>query len=266
MNPWQIQILSEEFEERKTRNSRYSLRAFAKSLAINPSTLCSVLKGKRALPQKDLIHIADRLKLEPGKKKKFINNKFKNVRKLAEIINIKVKTHDSMLLEPSHYKVIADWEYYAFFSLLELKQFQYNNSWIAKKLNISENRVIDIVDDLLNCHLLKINADGQPERIFKKLNTTDDIFSEALIEAHKGALTKAEESLNTTPVELRDFSSTTVAIDPNNIESAKLLIREFKSKLALLLSDGEKTEVYHLGVQLFPLTKLDSHKTPGEDS
>ena len=43
------EILKNELIERKRNNPSYSLRSFARSLKISPTTLSCVLKGKRGL-------------------------------------------------------------------------------------------------------------------------------------------------------------------------------------------------------------------------
>ncbi|MNL64824.1 hypothetical protein D3C87_1890770 [compost metagenome] len=53
---------------------------------------------------------------------------------------------------------------------------------------------------------------------------------------------------------LRDFSSTTLAIDLDKLTEAKTIIREFRQKMSALLRDGNKTDVYQLAIQFYPLT------------
>jgi plasmid maintenance system antidote protein VapI len=63
--------LQEAFERRIAKNSRYSLRAFARSLGISPSRLCEILKGKQGLSVAWAEKIATRLKFEKEKKRQF---------------------------------------------------------------------------------------------------------------------------------------------------------------------------------------------------
>ena len=58
-------------------------------------------------------------------------------------------------------------------------------------------------------------------------------------------------------MELRDFSSTTVAIDLDKLPEVKTIIREFRQKMTTLLRDGKKTDVFQLAIQFYPLTKID---------
>ena len=56
-------------------------------------------------------------------------------------------------------------------------------------------------------------------------------------------------------MELRDFTSMTMAIDPEKLTEAKKKIREFRRGLSEFLEAGKKEEVYRLNIQLVPVTK-----------
>ncbi|MNL56226.1 hypothetical protein D3C87_1797040 [compost metagenome] len=67
---------------------------------------------------------------------------------------------------------------------------------------------------------------------------------------------KSIEALQKVPVEYRDISHITMAISPQNLPRAKEEIRKFRKKMAQLLEEGDASEVYLMGVQLVPLTRL----------
>ena len=46
--------LRESFEEKKYRNSKYSLRSFARDLSVSPAALSQVLSGKRDFSSENL--------------------------------------------------------------------------------------------------------------------------------------------------------------------------------------------------------------------
>lgn len=45
-----VEKLAEHLSKKQKLNSRYSLRAFARDLSMDSSTLSQILRGKRALP------------------------------------------------------------------------------------------------------------------------------------------------------------------------------------------------------------------------
>jgi transcriptional regulator with XRE-family HTH domain len=54
-------LLQDEFERRRARNARYSLRAFARGLDIDHSTLSQMMRGKRTIPDRTLEKLAKQL-------------------------------------------------------------------------------------------------------------------------------------------------------------------------------------------------------------
>ena len=59
------------------------------------------------------------------------------------------------------------------------------------------------------------------------------------------------------PVDVRDFSWVTAAIDTRKLPLAKTLIRKFMDDLLDIMDEGaEPNEVYRLAFQLFPLTNV----------
>ena len=61
-------------------------------------------------------------------------------------------------------------------------------------------------------------------------------------------------------MEERDFSSIMVALDPEKLPEVKTIIREFRQKLATLVKDGHRSEVYQLAIQLYPITKSNNQR------
>src|ERR1700722_7644146 len=56
--------LAQEWSQRKTKNPRYSLRAFALFLGTDHSTLSQVLKGQRAVPASQLLTWSKKVRME----------------------------------------------------------------------------------------------------------------------------------------------------------------------------------------------------------
>ena len=56
------------------------------------------------------------------------------------------------------------------------------------------------------------------------------------------------------PVQERDISSMTLAIDRKKLQKAKELINKFKDDMEELIESNNPDDVYNLSIQLFPLT------------
>ncbi|HVY71620.1 MAG TPA: hypothetical protein VHH73_16935 [Verrucomicrobiae bacterium] len=60
------QALASELAQRQRRNPRYSLRAYARDLATDHSTLSQILRGRRPLSARMIHRLGPRLRLNPA--------------------------------------------------------------------------------------------------------------------------------------------------------------------------------------------------------
>ena len=65
-------ILKDEFQKRKSKRPRFSLRAFARFLSIDPTFLSKLLSGKLLLSVDTAAKIVQRLKLPEQERKAFL--------------------------------------------------------------------------------------------------------------------------------------------------------------------------------------------------
>ena len=251
-----VQLINQDLALRQQNNPRYSLRAYARDLGLEPSTLSKIMKGIRPLPLKVAGDVAKRLKLDSVQRTRFLESLN---RTRTNIDEIKISEEDDrFMLDESYHKVIAEWEHYAVLSLYDCVDFIAEASHISKRLGISEERAEEVLSNLLTSGLLAMNDSGDLVKAHAVIRTTEDHKNKALVESHLEALDLAKQKLQGIDVELRDFSSSTLAIDPEMLPAAKTIIREFRMKMTSLLKEGKRKEVYNLTIQLYPLTQLES--------
>lgn len=251
-------FLNSELAKRQRENSHYSLRAFGRDIGIHPSTLSLILKGKRRLPLKNLDQVVQSLELTPIQETLFRESLYKTKAKLDQI-KLSQEYLKQYIIDENYYYIIAEWEHYAVLSLIETKNFKSSPAFIAKRFNLTLKRAKDVIKNLMDAELIELK-NGEYVLKHGPLRTTEDITSKALQSSHLETLDLAKAKLKEVDVELRDFSSSTIAINMNKLTEAKTIIREFRRKLSNLLRDGDKGEVYQLAVQLFPLTDLELNK------
>ncbi len=247
-----ITKLKECLSQRQKANPSYSLRAYSKYLDIHSSTLSQILKGKRSLPLKRAVDVTQKLALCPKEKTFFMESFY---RQKTNIDNIEINRLDRRyILDESYYKVIAEWEHYAVLELFNLDSLDVSIQGISRQLDINNNRAEVVLNNLINCGLITKDEDGSLKKTYPDVKTTEDIKNKALKESHIEALQVGATKLEEIEVELRDFSSTTVAVDLEKLSEAKTIIREFRQKMSSLLRDGKKTDVFQLAIQFYPLT------------
>lgn len=244
-------FLQDKMEERKKANRRYSLRAFARDLQISPGRLSDILKGKCLPGAKLCSRMIDKLKLSNGDTKNF----FSLLEKQKTVSPFETTKRVYQLRE-DEFALIADWEHYGILNLLETDEFQSDDAWIAKKLGITVEQTRAAVQRLFRLNLLAVQ-DGVYTLVHPYLSTSSDIPSAALREAHRQNISMALESLFEDDIAERDITAISFPMDKNNVALAKAEIKKFRIKMARLMTahSKNKTEVYNLNVQFFPLTK-----------
>lgn len=247
-----ITKIKEDLSLRQRQNPHYSLRAYARDLGLHSSTLSQIIKGKRPLPLKNSGEVAKKLNLGPKERTLFLESLYKVK---TNIDDIKIDQNDDrFMLDESYFKAIAEWEHYAVITLFDVEGFEPGVNEIAQRLGITENRTDVVLNNLLQCGLIK-HENGKLVKAHPKVRTTEDVQSQALKESHIETLEMGKKKLEEVEVELRDFSSMTIAMDLEKLPEVKTVIREFRQKVSALLRDGKKTDVFQLAIQLYPLTK-----------
>lgn len=87
------------------------------------------------------------------------------------------------------------------------------------------------------------------------LETLEDVPNTSLKKRHEENLEAAKKAIYNVSLDKRDYSFSTVAINPEQLPRAKKMIREFRDKLLRTLEAGEKKEVYEICFHLFPRSK-----------
>jgi uncharacterized protein (TIGR02147 family) len=252
-----IQKIKEDLSLKQRQNPHYSLRAFARDLGLHSSTLSQIIKGKRPLPLRSSAEVVRKLNLGPKERTLFLESLYKVK---TNIDDIKIdQDDDRFMLDESYYKVLAEWEHYAVITLFDVEGFEPTKSHISKRIGITENRAEVVLDNLLICGLIK-EVEGTLVKTHSKVRTTEDVTSPALKLSHLEALEMGKNKLEEVEVELRDFSSMTIAMDPERLPEVKTIIREFRQKVMGLLRGGKKTEVFQMTIQLYPITKIERSK------
>lgn len=246
------QVLREAFVESQVRNPAYSLRSFARRLAISPSALSEILNGKRRISRKLAERLADKLCLEPKQRHELLS-RFRPAGATSKDVPFPPLAYQE--LDADQFATMAEWYHFGILSLMETAGFVSDPAWISERLAIKLPEATAAIERLLRLGLVARGDDGALKLTKGRLTTSDGVRSISLRRAHATNLALAQKSLEEDDVDVRDFSAMTLAIDAALLPEAKKIIREFQDRLADRLEvPGKQTEVYKLCVQLFPLS------------
>ncbi|MFK8137834.1 MAG: TIGR02147 family protein [Bdellovibrionales bacterium] len=249
-----VELLKEKFQEKVAKNSRYSLRAYASLLELDPSSLDKVMKRQRELPSKYSSSIAKKLKLNQSESEQFKKN-ILNKERVRKNRSTKTTSWEVIGSSDGEEKLIRDWEFYAVLNLVKVDGFEPTVSWVASRLGLTEERVEFVVGILFNLgHLVQASC-GSWVRSTEYINTTTEVPSDVLKEAHRQELLLGIDKIYSEPVERRGLYSVTVPTDPNNISKLKNLSLEYIEKAMKIAEKGTPSEVYLICSQVLPLTR-----------
>jgi DNA-binding MarR family transcriptional regulator len=244
-----IDHLQKTYAERCRRNPQYSLRAFAKSLDIDSSTLSALIRRKRPLTAKTAQRLIGNLGItDPSHSQSLL---------LGVLGERDECAPEYQQLELEAAEVISSWEHFAIRSLLQLDGYRPNTKQIARRLNVPHGIALEALNRMSRLGLVVQQGDVWLDT--GKNLATPNVPNATLRGALRQCMVKAIDSLEKDPVDVRDMSGMTMAIASDKIPEAKKLIQDFRRKLCAFLEDGNKNAVYRLNVQLFPLSNSDAN-------
>lgn len=255
-------VLRGELERRQSRNLRYSLRAFARDLQIGPNRLSEILNGKQGLSSSYAKQIAGNLGYTKVETDYFCEMvRCKHARSTAERkraslriseLNQRINYHQ---ISTNIFRIISEWHHLAILELAKLKSFKPKSEWIASRLGISKQEVKESLNRLETTGFIK-RAGAKIELTLENNRIPETLPSECIKKFHEGILKRANASLWTQPLQMREFSSTLLAIDPTVLPQIKMKVEKFWKEIDRDFGGkGNPSQVYGLGVQCFALTE-----------
>lgn len=258
-----VQILNENLSERVSRNSAYTLSAYARDLGISAQQLSNVLNGKRGMSIALAEKITERLDLNNFEKQLFVLSlrlKFSRNKQHRAIAKAKLQglaeAAPTRNLEIDLFRAISGWQHFTLIELIKMKsRVRKSVEWYAKKLDLPENEVRLSLERLERLELIQKDKNGWVTN--QDVTIADQgIASDAIRKYHHQILEKSMVALTTQNSKERYGSSSTFSVSARSLERAKTLIQEFRIKFDQEISEPEEGEdVYALSLQYFRLTK-----------
>jgi uncharacterized protein (TIGR02147 family) len=250
------QVLQAELARRCSNNPQYSLRAFAKYLGLDHSTLSQLLRGKRRLTARAIRKFATRLGLTADET---ANHVAREDQVPADSSDEEVERQVRQLAFDTA-SLIADWHHYAILELVHVKDFRPDSRWVARVLDIPVDEVNVALQRLLRLGLLEMAA---PDRWVDRLgDATASVqgFAHAAVERFSEQVRKLTlRAVRSLPRGSYEYSSTTLAVNTARIPMAIERIARLRDELMALLSQGtDRDDVYQLEISLVPVTRIQA--------
>lgn len=246
-----VRILDRKFRELRAKNPSFSLRAFAKRLGIGSGPLSEILSGKRAVTDRMIRKWVKSTVFDPQERTEL-------AREFGYMPTPVSRSVEYVKISKQQMQVIAEWWHFAILSLMKTEDFRSEEEWISQRLGVKVATVREALLRLESLNLIEKNSEKKWIRTTESVRTPDDQIDLAIQSAHIGLLSVAAKKIRTLSPEVRDYTSFVMSIKPEKLPQAKAMIRKFQDELSELLEDDGATEVYQLGIQLFPLSSRKS--------
>ncbi len=243
-------FLQAELARRTRINPRYSLRAFAIFLDVQSGFLSKLLLGQRRITPQTVRKFGARLGLHPAEIERFETQQARS--ELAPAVD----AYKQMAYD--HFQLLSDWYHFAILELSAIEGFKPEPRWISKALRVPVPEINEAIARLKRLEFIQEEEDGAWIILGGRGTTTigTELTSAALRKMQKQVLELAMQALEETPVDKRDQTTMTTAIDSSRLPRAKEMIRDFRRELTTYLEGGDKRDaVYHLSVSLYPVSR-----------
>ncbi|HEY6393604.1 MAG TPA: helix-turn-helix transcriptional regulator [Bryobacteraceae bacterium] len=159
MNQMQIGFFRErllrEFETRRRKNPRYSLRALAAFLETDHSTLSQILRGSRRVPVRRIRGWARKLGIDQEETIVYIAAEHEpDTRTAQRQHQLRQWTAEALAIANQR----AHWE---ILRLCRAPEFRADSRWIARQIGVDIDQVNLAFSRLLRLRLLEVSASGQ---------------------------------------------------------------------------------------------------------
>jgi uncharacterized protein (TIGR02147 family) len=260
----------------KSKNPRYSLRAFALKLEMPAGFLSQVLSGSRNLSVANALKVAAILALKPDQTDLFLkmvevelvtNLNFKEKLRL-EIASMKEKiTRISVDLQ--RFQTLSEWYSIPVLEMMSSPLYQTNVYQLAIDLGVSPLEVEKCLEQMTSLGFITRQVLPDQTVRYQKAESYILISSEldqlAIKQFNGYMLEKMKRALYDQSPKERYSGSETLMIDPAQLPEAAAIINQCLDDLLLLFAKGEnKTHLYHAGIHLFSLKRKTLKLTPGE--
>jgi uncharacterized protein (TIGR02147 family) len=244
-------LLQEELLKRCRKNPSYSLRSFAKYLGIGHSALTEMLNGKRSITKKSMEKLGLTLGLAMSDIEAYQNTKMTTQAQKQQ------SSYQQLAID--QFAIMSDWYHYAILELIKIKNFPHTANDFSRTLGITKSEANIAIERLFRIGLLEKDDDGLLQEINKGFatNISGNLTSAGSKKLQKQILEQSVEALMTLPIEVRNHTSMTMAIDPKLLPEAIEKIKKFRRELSEFLEmSGTPTEVYQFSLSLFPITQI----------
>ncbi|HEX6245822.1 MAG TPA: TIGR02147 family protein [Polyangiales bacterium] len=258
-------LLGALYAHKKQHEYGFSHRAFSRRAGLKSVNLLKlVMDGQRNLSPAVAEHFAAALGLRGPAAEYFCElvrfNQARSARDRASAHErlSKLRPERALrMLDEQHAAYCAQWYIPAIRELAARADFRADAAWIGRTLRpkVSKARVEKALKVLLGLGLLAPDATGVPRPVDPLLSTGFSPLGHHIAGYHRAMLERASEAIDLFPSTEREFGALTLCVDPALLPEIKQRLQKFRHELMRFAeSQGERTQLLQINMQLFPLS------------
>lgn len=258
-------FLRDELERRTLKNSKYSLRAFARDLDVSLSRLSEVFAKGEGISMTSALKIAAKLKMSESEKEYFQQiilahhgrNKVIREKALTRVRGNKAKRELTFLRE-SHLGVLSQWYYLALAEMLTLKNAPTSEE-LAKILGLNLSSIEAATAHLADKGFIVRSKSGRWVKSSPFIHVESSTPAESIRRYHQKLIARGLGAIDSQPIADRKYLTTVFSVKKESIEEARRELERFNNEfLHKYTSPTEADSVYCFALQLF---QFDERKT-----
>lgn len=258
-------FLEDFLNTKKAEKEWFSLRYFADKIGVDQGNLVRVFQGKRHLSPAAVERLVAYLDLD-GRRADYLSvlvqfNKAKTDAKARALFDrlMTIAAPDAKILNPQQYEFYRKWYHTAIYNLMDYYDFRGDFAVLAKQIdpNITPLQAQESIQLLVSLKLLQQRSDGRYIQTHNMITSGEEWKSFAVHTFQESTLKLALHSLENHPRNLRDFSTMTMSIAGKDLEKIRELTKEYRKSILKIVQESNPADsVYHLNMQLFPMSKV----------
>jgi uncharacterized protein (TIGR02147 family) len=264
-------FLREYYAWAKANQRGFSHRAFmAKTGMSGPNYFKRVMDGVHDLTDNSIPKFVTALDLTDSEAEYFRHlvyfNQADTLEEKDRCFNVlmELKTpHRHTVLEKAQYDYYKDWYNIAIREMLSFFPYKDNPKEMGKRLAppVQPKKVKKAIELLEALGLVEKGADGSHKASSQFILSNPEVQSLLIPKFHQAMTRLAEEAITRFPKDERYFSSSTVSLSDRTYKEIIEVIRATRKEVLRKVGEDQEPErVYHLNMQLFPLTAAVSKR------
>lgn len=259
-------FLREYLDQRKRKDSFFSLRYFAQKVGTDAGTVVKILQGQLHLSQRLVPGVVASCKLDEKQAEYFrAMVDFGKARGGADIRRTfermtALKGVRSRTLEERQYAFYQSWVHSAVRATLGIRDFRGDWKTLGASLlpPVPAAKVKESVALLESIGLIHRGEDGVWRLGDAIISTGERWRGEAIREFQSQTLDLAKESLLRDPSDLREHSTVTLTLRRSDLPLLKRRAAEFRQDLLKIATEAtEEDAVFQVNLQIFPMALLE---------